>query len=244
MAGSPMSPDHITAKIEEAGNEVEVLVALRDAKYCEHKKGSDFYMLRNDMGADLAMVFMKWFGSYDTFAAPSQLALGVLYSKDLWLHVEFLTLMQALEGLHRATTPTSKEKITLRSRLDALAMRFPLALRQNILGSASGLVPQSWIHTRNYYTHWNEAYRKSMLDGVGMHRAGVRMKHFLRALYLDMAGIPHPSIIKSLGNACSESQYLIQLNGIEHRRNNPGSQSGAIMHISVSDAGNSDELAS
>lgn len=244
MAGSPMSPDHIAAKVGDSGNDVEVLVALRDAKYCEHKKGSDFYMLRNDMGADLAMVFMKWFGAYDTFAAPSQLALGVLYSKDLWLHVEFLTLMQALEGFHRAMAPASKKKITLRTRLDALAMRLPLLLRQNILGSDDGLAPQSWIHTRNYYTHWNEAYRKSMLDGVGMHRSGVRMKHFLRALYLDMAGIPHPSIIKSLGNACSESQYLIQLNGIEHRKKNPRSQSGAIMHISVSDAGNSDESAS
>lgn len=244
MAGSPMSPDHITAKVKDSGNDVEVLVGLRDAKYCEHKSGSNFYMLRNDMDADLGAVFMKWFELYDTFAAPSQLALSVLSSKDLWLHVEFLTLMQALEGFHRATGPTSKKKITLRNRLDALAMRLPLTLRQNIFGGTDGLVPQSWIHTRNYYTHWNEAYRKSMLDGVEMHRAGVRMKHFLRALYLDMAGIPHTAIIRSLDNACSESQYLIQLNGIEHRKKNPRSQSGAIMHISVSNAENSDEPAS
>jgi hypothetical protein len=244
MAGSPMSPDNITAKVADSNLEVEVLVALRDAKYCEHKSGNNFYMLRNDMDADLGAVFIKWFDLCDTFDAPSQLALGVLYSKDLWLHVEFLTLMQALEGFHRATEHTSNKKITLRNRLDALAMRLPLTLRQNILASTDGLVPQSWIHTRNYYTHWNEAYRKSMLDGVGMHRAGVRMKHFLRALYLEMAGIPHAAIIKSLGNACSESQYLIQLNGIEHRKKNPGSQSGAIMHISVSDAGNPDETAS
>jgi hypothetical protein len=83
-----------------------------------------------------------------------------------------------------------------------------------------------------------------MLDGVEMHRAGVRMKHLLRALYLDMAGIPHTAIIKSLSNACSESQYLIQLNGIEHRKKDPGSQSGAMMHIRVSDTGKSDESAS
>lgn len=244
MAGSPMSPDYITAKVADSNLEVEILVALRDAKYCEHKSGNDFYMLRNDMDADLGAVFIKWFDLYDTFDAPSQLALGVLYSKDLWLHVEFLTLMQALEGFHRATVPTSKEKLTLRNRLDALAMRLPLTLRQNIFGGTNDLVPQSWIHTRNYYTHWNEAYRKSMLDGVEMHRAGVRMKHFLRALYLDMAGIPNTAIIKSLGNACSESQYLIQLNGIEHRKKNPESQSGAIMHISVSNAENSSEPAS
>lgn len=244
MAGSPMSLDHIAAKVAGSGNDVEVLVALRDANYCEHKSDTDFYMLRNDMDADLAGVLRKWFELYSSLSAPSQLALGALYSKDLWLHVEFLTLMQSLEGLHRATAPVSKKKITLRDRLDALTARLPLPLRQNILGNADGLVPQSWIHTRNYYTHWNEAYRKSMLDGVGMHRAGVRMKHFLRALYLDMAGIPHTAIIKSLGNACGESQYLTQLNGMEHRKKNPGSQAGAMMHISVSDAKNPDESAS
>lgn len=36
---------------------------------------------------------------------PSQLALSVLSSDNLWLHVEFLSLMQALEGFHRATMP-------------------------------------------------------------------------------------------------------------------------------------------
>ena len=105
MAGSPMSPDHITGKVEGSGNALEVLVALRDAKYCEHENGNNFYMLRNDMGADLGAVLTKWFELYDTFAAPSQLALSVLNSKDLWLHVEFLSLMQALEGFHRATMP-------------------------------------------------------------------------------------------------------------------------------------------
>lgn len=279
MAGSPMSPDHITAKVADYDLEVEVLVALCDAKYCEHMSGSNFYMLRNDMGADLGAVFMKWFELYDTFAAPSQLALSVLNSKDLWLHVEFLTLMQALEGFHRATMPglytTEPEyetiqktlsnaipntvssdhkdalkarikygnEISLRKRLDALVKRLPIELRQNILGN-DGSVPKSWVDTRNYYTHWDETSRESVLDGIGMHRAGVRMKHLLRALYLDLVGIPHSAIIKSLGNACGESQYLIQLNGIEHRKKNPGSQAGAIMHISVSNAENSDESAS
>lgn len=279
MAGSPMSPDHITAKVADSNLEVEILVALRDAKYCEYKSVNNFYMLRNDMGADLGAVIMKWFELYDTFSAPSQLALSVLNSKDLWLHVEFLTLMQALEGFHRATMPglyTSEpeyevirktlsnaipntvapdhkdalkarikygNEISLRKRLDVLVKRLPIELRQNVLGN-DGSVPKSWVDTRNYYTHWDETSRESVLDGIGMHRAGVRLKHLLRALYLDLVGIPHSSIIKSLGNACSESQYLIQLNGIEHRKKNPGSQSGAIMHISVSNPENSSEPAS
>lgn len=279
MAGSPMSPDHITAKVADSNLEVEVLVALRDAKYCEYKSVNNFYMLRNDMGADLGAVIMKWFEVYDNFSAPSQLALSVLNSKDLWLHVEFLTLMQALEGFHRASMPglyTSKldyeairqtlsnaipntvapdhkdalkarinygNEISLRKRLDALVKRLPIELRQHLLGN-DGSVPKNWVDTRNYYTHWDETSRDTVLDGIGMHRAGVRMKHLLRALYLDLVGIPHSAIIKSLGNACDESQYLIQLNGIAHRKKNPGSQAGAIMHISAGCAENFDEPAS
>ena len=67
-----------------------------------------------------------------------------------------------------------------------------------------------------------------------MHRAGVRMKHLLRALYLDLVGIPQPTILGALLNQwCKESRYLIQLNNMEHRRQNPGSDAGALMHIDV-----------
>lgn len=279
LAGSPMSPDHISAKVDESGSDVDILVALREAKYCAHKNGHDFYMLRNDMDADLGVVFSRWFELYDTVAMPSQLALSVFCSEKLWLHVEFLTLMQALEGFHRATMSglyTSDaeyeairqsvsnaipqnvasdhkdalksriqygNEVSLRKRLDALVALLPLTLRKHILGD-DGTVPRSWVVTRNYYTHWDEASRNSVLDGIEMHRAGVRMRHLLRVLYLNLAGVPHTAIAESLRNACSESQYLIQLNNMEHRKSNPGTDSGAIMHISVKDPESPDESSS
>ena len=192
MVGAPMSPDHISAKLAEPAIDVEVLVALREAKYCTHKNIHDFYMLRNDMEADLGRVFSKWFELYDSFGTASQLALSVLNSKDLWLHVEFLSLMQALEGFHRATMPglytleknyepikqalcnaipksvasDHKEalksrikygnEVSLRKRLDELVKGLPLPLKKHILGG-DGAVPRSWVETRNYYTHWDEA---------------------------------------------------------------------------------------
>lgn len=244
IAGSPMSPDHISAKVDDSGSDVEILVALREAKYCPHKNGHDFYMLRNDMDVDLGALFAKWFDLYDSIAMPSQLALSVLCSEKLWLHVEFLTLMQALEGFHRATiTDASKSRMSLRKRLDALVERLPLLLRMQIFGG-DGTVPRSWVVTRNYYTHWDETSRNSVLDGIEMHRACVRMRHLLRVLYLDLAGIPNTAIAKSLQSACSESQYLIQLNNMAHRQKNPDSESGAIMHISVKDSESPDEFSS
>lgn len=281
LAGSPMSPDHISAKVTEPDISLEVLVGLREAKYCTHKHVHDFYMLRNSMAIELGAVFARWFKLYDSLATASQLALSVLNSKDLWLHVEFLSLMQALEGFHRAISPedglylSSKEyepirqvlsdaipqsvasghkealksrikygnEISLRKRLDALVGRLPLPLRKHILGG-DGTVPRSWVETRNYYTHWDEASRKLVLDGIEMHRAGVRMRHLLRTLYLDAVGIPHSAIAKSLNNGCGESQYLIQLNNMEYRKNNPHTDSGAIMYINVEDSESPDKSAS
>lgn len=105
IAGSPMTPDHMSAIVADSGQDVEILVALREAKYCTLGRGWDFFMLRTDMEIDMAGIFARWFEIYDSIAMPSQLALSVLSSKDLWLHVEFLSLMQALEGFHRATMP-------------------------------------------------------------------------------------------------------------------------------------------
>jgi hypothetical protein len=134
-------------------------------------------------------------------------------------------------------------EISLRKRLDALVQRLSAPLRQRILGSR-GLIPQSWVETRNYYTHWDESSRESVLDGTAMHRAGVRLKHLLRALYLDVAGIPQASIEQALDGTNRESQYLIQLNNAAHRERYPDDTSGALLHIDVKDAASPDDRGS
>jgi len=278
MAGAPMSPDHFSAKLAD-GDSAEVLVALRDANYCPHRSSNDFFMLREDMSIDVGAVFAKWYEQYDRIAMPSKLALSVLYSEGLWLHIEFLSLMQALEGFHRATMSgvyLSKEQyeplrksicdaipasvaadhraalnsklrfgheFSLRKRLDALVRRIEQPLREFILGG-DGTVPGTWVDTRNYYTHWDEALRESTLDGPTMHIAGVRMKHLLRALYLDLVGIPQSAIAKSLRNASNASQYLIQLNNQAHRKNHPDSTAGSLMYIGAKSETNATEAQS
>jgi ApeA N-terminal domain 1 len=268
LAGSPMSTDQITAEAAISGKAVEIFVALRESNYCRHKAPYEFFIQRRNMGIELNVVFSKWFEIYENIAMPSQLALSVLCSNDLWSHVEFLTLMQALEGFHRATTNsmytsekdyesirqtitnaipqgvTSDHKdalksrikygneVSLRKRLDLLVECLPLPLRKLIL-NGNGTVPRSWVITRNYYTHWDEASRPDILGGLEMHQAAVRMRLLLRVLYLNHVGIPDTVIAKSLQNECHESQYLIQLNNKQHRDRTAGSNAGAIMHISL-----------
>jgi hypothetical protein len=272
LAGSPMGPDRLALKVAPEEQECELLVSLREPSYCVHEDAREFFIIRPRMQPDLGTVFSSWFTLYDRIAMPSQLALSVLYSEGLWLHVEFLSLMQALEGLHRAimggsymskddyepirsslceAIPQSvkqdhrdalKSKIkygfefSLRRRLGDLVGRLGQEVREHILGPGRS-VPRTWIDTRNYYTHWDETERGSALDGVEMHRASVRMKHLLRALYLELVGIPQTAILGALLNQwCKDSRYLIQLNNMEHRKQSPGSSAGALMHIDVQES--------
>jgi len=276
LAGVPMSPDCIQASIDESPHEVSVMVALRDAKYCPYTNLHDFYMPRNAMGIDLALVVGNWFERYPKVHMPSQLALSVVASERLWLHVEFLSLMQALEGFHRGlfegnymtdeeydsvkkalgdaippgVPPDHKDALrsrirygnqfSLRKRLNELAALLPDSLRLMILGG-EGQVPRRWVDTRNYYTHWDEELRSNVLDGQGMYYANVRMRHFLRALYLDFIGIPKEAIHASLCNTSNVSQHLAQLNAIDRRRENPNDTSGVILTVTEQKANNLDE---
>ena len=74
------------------------------------------------------------------------------------------------------------------------------------------------------------------MEPLNMHRACVRLRLLLRALYLAHAGVPQSAIALALGNASNESQYLIQLNAAEYRKKHHGSQAGALMHVQVRDA--------
>lgn len=266
LAGTPMSPDLIEASIDSSTHRISVMVTLRDAKYCSYKNLSDFFMPRGAMTVDLGTVLNSWYEVYDRVNKPSQLALSVFGSEKLWLHVEFLSLVQALEGFHRglfegkymsdedygpvkdtlgkAIPPELADdhkaalrarfrygnQFSLRKRLDQLADRLSPALRAMIFG-ANGGVPAEWVDTRNFYTHWDEPLSPKILDGQGMYYANVRMRHFLRALYLDLMHIPQEAILASLRNASDSSQHLIQLNAAERRAVEPTDMSGAYMRI-------------
>lgn len=247
LAGAPMKADEVSAKVTETEAEVSVLAAWNNPGYCPYSNPNEFFMPRRAMGAPLDAVFRKWFDLYASVAMPSQLALSVLSSDGPWIHVQFLLLMQALEGFHRAVAdgaympPDDYESVrqaltaaipalvgtnhrdalksrikygnelSLRKRLDDLAGRLDAPLRTRIFGDTA-TVPQKWIATRNYYTHWDEASRDDALDTPSMYYASVRLRHFLCVLYLDYVGIPQTAIAKALDGTNSESQHLIQLN--------------------------------
>lgn len=275
LAGTPMGPDKIEVKQRAGSGSLDVLVSLQQDKYCRFDDANQFFLLRSDLGEDFGSVLLKWFELYSDVETASQLAQSVLFSDDLWLHVEFLSLMQALEGFHRATCsgfymspedyepikreliesiPDGVEKshraslksrieygneISLAKRLSELARRLPEKTRRYLFG-LEGAVPRSWIDTRNYYTHWDEKSRAGVLDGVDMYNADTRLRLFLRALYLDLLGVPLTAVESALsGKPNKECQRLISLNNAEIRKAYPEVKVKPLMSIRIADTSES-----
>jgi len=102
ISGTSMSPDCIQADIGQKHHDVTCLISFANRKCCDYKNHHDFFLLHSGLGVDLNDVINRWFDVYQKVNKPSELAISVLSSEDLWLHVKFLSLMQALEGFHRA----------------------------------------------------------------------------------------------------------------------------------------------
>ncbi|MEH2491232.1 HEPN domain-containing protein [Bradyrhizobium sp. AZCC 2230] len=246
LAEEPMPPDRIELKVEQRGVTLSLLVPRPSVKYCDHGNQHDFFVSRARLGDGLGPILANWFELFQRVQLPIDLALSTMASDDLWLHVRFLSLLQALEGLHRALFPGNymepdqyepvKEvlvkaipsnlhtdhraalksrirygnEISLAKRLKRLAEVLPVTLRTRILGSND--VPRSWVDTRNYYTHWDEALRSDILSGQAMYDACARLTIFLRTLYLHKIGISSDALEAALGGLSGGAQHLAQLN--------------------------------
>nr|WP_236000102.1 HEPN domain-containing protein [Bradyrhizobium uaiense] len=257
LAEKPMPPDRIELKIGAHGFVLSVLAPRPAIEYCDHREHHAFFISRTRIGDDLGRIVASWFELFPRVELPVGLALSTMASDDLWPHVRFLSLMQALEGLHRAlftgnymapeqyglvkdalinaipanvgadhrAALTSRirygNEIALAKRLKSLAELLPNTLRTRILGSKD--IPRSWIDTRNYYTHWDEALRSNILGGQAMYDASVRLTILLRALYLQQAGMSSDTLESCLDGHSDASQHLRQLNLPEETGRAPAS---------------------
>ena len=104
-------------------------------------------------------------------------------------------------------------EISLGKRLQKLAEELPVALRTRILGS--NVVPRSWVDTRHYYTHWDEALRLNILSDEAMDEANARLTAFLQTLYLHLAGAKADTLEAAFGGRSLTSLHLQQLSSIQ-----------------------------
>lgn len=101
LAGAPMPIDAIQASMDQSTAPVAVFVSMRQVAPCGFKNLHEFFIPRDVLDNAFPSIVDVWFREVETVITPSKLALAVISTNDLWLHIEFLTLIQALEGFHR-----------------------------------------------------------------------------------------------------------------------------------------------
>jgi len=101
LAGTPMSPDCICARADGSNEGISVLVAFQDTKLCEYRRPDQFFLSYPLLGTDFGHLLDRWFEVYSRAGLPCQLALSAVHSDGPWNHVRFVSILQALEGLHR-----------------------------------------------------------------------------------------------------------------------------------------------
>jgi len=104
LSGYGMSPLNIDCSVKD--EKFDFLVALPDQNYCSVNHPTDFFINKNLIGENFKSLLKSWFNLfevYPNFRIPCALAFEILAEKVTRAHfVDFLNLMQALEGIHRA----------------------------------------------------------------------------------------------------------------------------------------------
>jgi hypothetical protein len=253
LAGTPMSSDCIETSGNELGRVVSVMPRQNNVSYCTYQMPHEFFITRPTLAVHFCDIVNKWFDAHARVEMPSQVALSVMASEQSWLNIEFLSLMQVLEGFHRgllggvytppdhyaiveaaltdAIPPEVAEdhrtalrsrikygnEVSLSRRIRELLKRLSVEIRQQILGR-DGTMSQRWIDTRNYYTHWDEGLRPNVFGSQELFHANLRLRHFVRALFLDLMGVSQEAILEGLSGGHRESQHLMQINSAERNR--------------------------
>jgi hypothetical protein len=239
MAGDSMSPDRMDGYEESEQNHISILLTFGNRSYCGFTRYMDFFMPLSSTGIPLESLLRRWFDIYPLIEKPTELARSIFSSgrERLWLHLEFLAWMQAMEGLQRSIQghilkpiqPLRKKHPSLRERLDSLTSLLPVEFCHFIL--EEGAVPRCWIDTRDYYTHWIEKMRDGVLDNPALYDANVRAKNLMVGLYLTMAGIPVDSILRAYQGANGMAQELLTRNSASAHKKDPNSGMGLIMAV-------------
>lgn len=100
FAGCPMPVDEIQARFTDQPTDHGVLLALPKTVHCNAATVNDFFVFRGLLGSQFEGLVQRWFADKSKLQLPVGLAANVLASQDLWTHLEFLSLLQALEGFH------------------------------------------------------------------------------------------------------------------------------------------------
>lgn len=151
----------------------------------------------------ISKVMRAWFSRYEVLGPVFNLYFGMLYHRDMYSDVRFLSYAQAIETYdfrRRDVKLARGNRLTLRKRVHDVINKCP-SVRDKIAGTTSpeqnGFV-SSFVNSRNYYTHYNPDLEEKAASGVA-----------LLLLTVQLRTIIEMSLLRELGFSCDAIDNIL-----------------------------------
>ena len=161
---------------------------------------NDFLFRYEELSDRLPSILAKWMSDTDNLQPIKNHLVASLVYKPLVGSVDFLQVIQAIEGVWwRFKDDAYKDAngISKRTRTSLNTILKELLNTLSDLSSISklGLDIEAVIDSRNYYTHFVDKSKKpKSLDGWALYELTKMLRKILLCLVLDLLGLPHNEI--------------------------------------------------
>lgn len=170
---------------EKYFNTTEVLHIIRN-KDLQNEK-TDFLFDFNKIESEFSETIKKWYSTSNNLAPIRNHLLNSIQHKPVFSSLDFLIVVQALEGYHRRFVSFQKNgRISLKDRLEDLIQIYSTSVQK--IGS-SNLNVQEVVDTRDYFTHFFPRNTKSnLVEGAELYELTKKLRLLLVCCVLDLMG--------------------------------------------------------
>jgi len=167
--------------------------------YSERKSNHDFLFTYSQVEAIFPQIISKWYNDSDNIAPIRGHLIESVREKSQYSSLDFLIIVQALEGFHRRYI--DHKKVSLKKRLSELKSKFDdITKVKNV-----DIDLDAAVDSRDYYSHFFKRTEKPhLLDGIELYNLSKKLRLLLICCVLNLIGIENETINVLLNHSNSD----------------------------------------
>jgi hypothetical protein len=186
--------DYTLSRRTKRLNQTEVLLInhVKETKI----NSADFLFTYRDIKDDFESIIQKWYSSSKLLAPIRHHLLDSIIQKTTFKSIDFLIVVQALEGYH--TRFINNDDSNLKQRLDELISRYSESVKKI---SEFSFNTQYVVNTRNYYSHFYKKDNRPIIEeGLELFKVTEELRMLLICCVLDLIGFSKDKINQIVNN--------------------------------------------
>ncbi len=159
----------------------------RNNNYRTSKNDSKYLFKYEDIKNQYANIIKKWYDVKNELAPIRNHLIESILQKRIFTSLDFLILVQALEGFHRRFI--ENKRTSLNNRVTFFTLKFSDILKVNL--SKKDIL--SVVASRDYYSHFFEE-KENVLDGIELYHLSEKLRILLICCVLSLIGFENEQI--------------------------------------------------